>query len=535
MKKLTKYLMFLCIFLSVNFQNISADPLAMEDLIDSVDATYRGYCHEHVDVLIENECNYWDEFHAVGITGYGSHNSMVTTGYSSNNPCGDVWDADTLKDGSSIVIFVSDSGVYSVDATIRKVWHPEYPKTSYCIDSVLINPISTKIKDGYRIHSDREGTIWVATKRGISYLKNGSDSWNSLFYGAELPNERIEDIISDKNNRIMVVTTKGAYTIKNDVVEMQYALTLSDNDSISYGCFDTKNNLLVATNYGVYYLENDGFKLIEFFNASNIYEALRDTTPSLFNTYKKQDIRKFIFIDEKTEMIYLLGYSVDEYSFIKLQDIKSEPICEKTPNYDWIGGTTRVNKGFTILYVNNLIIRMYDDLVLVENILDGEYLKFDYIVDQWEDNKRYNWGDEYHHDDWTTKKENLLYVEYLKKYDGAIKINRKCLVNDSLMFILSSDGSFRVTANDKESNDVSIEETEETNSEKIIIYPNPVSDIITIKSSIKGNTFIATKEGNLIKEIKNETANIKDLPKGVYFGVIKSNGKIKGVKSFYKK
>ncbi len=576
MKKLTKYLMFLCVFLSVNFQNISAVYLSehfdiketnilMETLIDSVDKTlhhnypggwwdFKGYGEPYV----ESNNNFWGVYDDYVIAGYAKYVSGDSIKYVRPNKlvdyltkeernnflnCIDVWDIDTLKDGSSMVVFVSDSGVYSVEVKsngfyFENDWVDDYgdihthKKWVHLLDTILINPLSKSIQDGYRIHSDREGAIWVATKTGLAYLKNNSDNWNILTYKKELPNERIENIISDKNNRIMVVTTKSAYTIKNNAVEKQYTLSLNNtNDSISYGCFDTKNNLLVGTNFGVYYLENDAFKLIDFFNDSNIYTALEYTNSNLHPDFKYS--KKSIFVDEKYGTIYLINYP---FGLIKLKDIKSEPVYDYYDFSRYIdedSGNNGTLGSFSIVYFDDIAVRLYDKVVNVmtrstnSNVYLTSYRDSDVNVWSCGIGYSYPWVFDYFRD-------GNFNDAYNQKYHGAIQINRKDLITSDKMFTLTFDGRLMVTLSHDFSS-VSTKETEETNSEKIIIYPNPVSDIITIKSSIKGNTFIATKEGNLIKEIKNETANIKDLPKGVYFGVIKSNGKIKGVKSFYKK
>jgi len=75
----------------------------------------------------------------------------------------------------------------------------------------------------------------------------------------------------------------------------------------------------------------------------------------------------------------------------------------------------------------------------------------------------------------------------------------------------------------------------EINSKKLIIYPNPVTNIVNIKSSINGEIVIMNLQEKIIKIVNNNKMDLSKLKKGIYFAVVKRNGKIKSVKSFYKR
>jgi len=75
------------------------------------------------------------------------------------------------------------------------------------------------------------------------------------------------------------------------------------------------------------------------------------------------------------------------------------------------------------------------------------------------------------------------------------------------------------------------------NEEQLLIFPNPVEDIVNITSSLSGSIVIMDAQGVALMETKgnNFSKNISKLHKGVYFAVVKDGKIIKAVKPFYKR
>src|SRR5690606_16393212 len=54
--------------------------------------------------------------------------------------------------------------------------------------------------------------------------------------------------------------------------------------------------------------------------------------------------------------------------------------------------------------------------------------------------------------------------------------------------------------------------------DKIIVYPNPASYLVTVKAPVRVNLTLSTPEGRWIKQVNNKTSlQIGDLADGIYF------------------
>jgi len=88
-------------------------------------------------------------------------------------------------------------------------------------------------------------------------------------------------------------------------------------------------------------------------------------------------------------------------------------------------------------------------------------------------------------------------------------------------------------------NTKNIGKIKELNSNLLILYPNPVNDIIFVKSSFIGNIFVTDSNGSVFKDtiltnLDPNKMNVESLNKGMYYIVIEKNDTIKSAKAFYK-
>ena len=81
---------------------------------------------------------------------------------------------------------------------------------------------------------------------------------------------------------------------------------------------------------------------------------------------------------------------------------------------------------------------------------------------------------------------------------------------------------------------VSILDVVESNTDNIKIYPNPASDFVTVESSVDGEIVIMNLQEQIVRRVTSDKTDISDLRKGIYYGVILKDGKVKAAKSFYK-
>jgi len=113
-------------------------------------------------------------------------------------------------------------------------------------------------------------------------------------------------------------------------------------------------------------------------------------------------------------------------------------------------------------------------------------------------------------------------------YTGSDNFTYKAIDNDSLESNIST-VSIDIDA------PTATGELIENNSDKLIIYPNPVINIANIKSSINGIILIMNLNEKVVGIVKNNKINLSNLKKGIYFAIIKEDGKIKALKKFYKR
>ena len=72
------------------------------------------------------------------------------------------------------------------------------------------------------------------------------------------------------------------------------------------------------------------------------------------------------------------------------------------------------------------------------------------------------------------------------------------------------------------------------NPEKINVYPNPCATFIQIKTEVNGNIALVLPNGNKVMKLRRGKTEIKNIPKGVYFVIIESDGEIKSAIPIYK-
>jgi len=510
--------------------------------VDSIDIFFNrpdsGYFSSDYfsgDKLAENELNIFkaDNYKSVGV--------------------GVVKDIDTLKNEIKSVVFTSSKGVYSMEASVKIT---SYNGDLYEIDTIITTKLSSTITNGYKIHADQTGNIWVATLEGLQ--KYDGSKWFLSKFGESIPNEKIAEITSDKNNRLLVVTNKGGYFIENSVVTEYPLYVTNETDSVRYGVYDTTNRPLLATTQGVFYLENEKWELISFFKDSVYSTLYEDTLYNGDSIYYRGADTKSIFVDKNTGELYFTStffydigsfyspyvffYDMIRYyyyyelnndknisSIFKLKDIDSSPVAEVIYPYnkDYIpmGLTTMVNiNNFVSFKVNNLICHVYQEesSVMSDGVEYGGYTVFFLKDISTGENRVYNLQD------W-----------YGGNNCGGYNIKQKFFFMGDFAWALLNGGELAFIINQKNSSITAsalyVKELTELNSDKLKIYPNPVSDIINIESSIDGEIFIVTKTAKIVTKVKNNKTNIKNLPKGIYYGVVKENGEIKAVKSFYKR
>ncbi len=72
------------------------------------------------------------------------------------------------------------------------------------------------------------------------------------------------------------------------------------------------------------------------------------------------------------------------------------------------------------------------------------------------------------------------------------------------------------------------------NPEKINVFPNPAKTVININTELNNEIILMTTNEKKVMTLKKGENIIADLPKGIYFVVIKNNGKIESATPFYK-
>ncbi|WP_159821229.1 ligand-binding sensor domain-containing protein [Colwellia sp. 20A7] len=117
-------------------------------------------------------------------------------------------------------------------------------------DMVIINNIRA-----YKLVEDKEGTIWVATNKGLFSVKNKTivRSFDKE-YG--LPNSPIEDLILTHDNILIVGTKQGAYKKVDGMFELLHPQLA--NERISSLLQDNANNIWLGTdNHGIFRLHKN--------------------------------------------------------------------------------------------------------------------------------------------------------------------------------------------------------------------------------------------------------------------------------------
>ena len=120
-------------------------------------------------------------------------------------------------------------------------------------DMVIINNIRA-----YKIVEDNEGTIWVATNKGLFSVKNKTIIRHfDKEYG--LPTSPIEDIIITHDNKLIVATKQGAYKKINGIFKLLHPQLA--NERISSLLQDNVHNIWLGTdNHGIFRLHKDNLE-----------------------------------------------------------------------------------------------------------------------------------------------------------------------------------------------------------------------------------------------------------------------------------
>ena len=146
---------------------------------------------------------------------------------------------------------------------------------SFQYDDGNTNTISSNIV--LTIHEDVDKNIWIGTDVGLNIFNYQKRTWRRLYTTHGLPQNRITNILEDKNHKIWVTTFGGgiSYFTPKDSLFVNYELKDGLN-SLSFG-----NNSCFITDDGQLFLA--GTKGINFFDPTEVYN-IQSSRPLFYFT-----------------------------------------------------------------------------------------------------------------------------------------------------------------------------------------------------------------------------------------------------------
>lgn len=109
-----------------------------------------------------------------------------------------------------------------------------------------------------RIRESKDGSIWFATRGGLTRLQNGNIRTFTIADG--LPENRVRDIIFDQDNNLWIATREGLVKFSEDTFEIYNQKHGLNNLRVQTVVIDNENRLWLGTEGGVSLFENDRFK-----------------------------------------------------------------------------------------------------------------------------------------------------------------------------------------------------------------------------------------------------------------------------------
>jgi ligand-binding sensor domain-containing protein len=112
----------------------------------------------------------------------------------------------------------------------------------------------------YDIMLDHEGSVWVATNRGVCRKQKNENHFhpiNSTFLFKEMPDVEVRCLYEDPQNRVWIGTTQGLYYLENNKRPKINSIPKLYTISIKSICQDARGYLLISTNRGIFRYKHD--------------------------------------------------------------------------------------------------------------------------------------------------------------------------------------------------------------------------------------------------------------------------------------
>jgi ligand-binding sensor domain-containing protein/serine phosphatase RsbU (regulator of sigma subunit) len=205
---------------------------------------------------------FWILLFTTGLTTFAQKKELMFEQISSEQGLSSNWVRDIDQDSTGFVWLATNDALNRFDGSKVKVFRKDEQNPR----SILGNYIRC-------IHVDKKGKLWVGFNGGLSQYNEASEDFTNYINNPNnpnsLPNNKVADICSDKNNRLWVLTREFGicYFEPDNYSFKKVSLPGFERGDFTKMICDSKNRLWIATNdVGVlcYEIETGNIKQYNF-------------------------------------------------------------------------------------------------------------------------------------------------------------------------------------------------------------------------------------------------------------------------------